>query len=186
MRGALPAEPGDGPASRYEWHPSDDPSADTVSYPLSVVQTGARLCRALAAHYVAIAEGVDPVPAWRFLNQRIDAELAWATWAFLSSELLKPFHPVLDVNVAGKYRVAWRAGPDLPNVVAAQVFNAVVEHAEVRTCPLCGTRFTKQEGRAVYGQNRTKTVTYCTSRCARLKADRDYRARKRAEKGGAR
>lgn len=169
-------------------------------YPVYAVIHALRICQTLVRSYVAAVDGAHTGPLWDFYYDRLrynrfytgapdfnndnvlhwSDEHSWDIWTDIQDSLLAYFHPRLYV-ASGSQTGAPDLGPDLASVVAGQIFNAVVERAEIRICPFCGTRFSKQEGRAAHGQNRRRSVTYCSSSCARAKANRDYRARKRAE-----
>jgi hypothetical protein len=70
----------------------------------------------------------------------------------------------------------------LPNALAAQLFNVVIdEEVPLKVCPICGTSFPRQRGRSEQGQHRSSGGTYCSMKCARAKANRDYRKRKRQQ-----
>jgi hypothetical protein len=144
------------------------------------LQASARLVRSLTAHWVAHCDGEPVVEAWRwaFKGPLLREERCWAAFSETLNLLLRPFSPKVVVDVNARYRVG-ADDPELAAVLALQVHNAVVESLPVRSCPNCGQRFIRQEGRAVHGQYRTSSVTYCSKSCAKAKAQRDYRLRQR-------
>jgi hypothetical protein len=64
-------------------------------------------------------------------------------------------------------------------VCCLELFNHVVERAQVRMCAneRCGRPFARQRGRAEQGQYRLRGVKYCSTYCARAQAQRAYRRR---------
>ena len=64
-------------------------------------------------------------------------------------------------------------------VCCLELFNHLVEHAQVRRCAneRCGRPFARQRGRAEHGQYRLRGVKYCSTYCARAQAQRAYRRR---------
>lgn len=73
--------------------------------------------------------------------------------------------------------------PDLFSALCLQVFNAVAAGRSPLVCAneTCGRRFFVQQGRAEYRQHRTSGVKFCTDRCARAQAQREYRRRQKQE-----
>jgi hypothetical protein len=80
----------------------------------------------------------------------------------------------LDEVVANELREA-----PLYAVCCLELFNHLVEHAQVRRCAneRCGRPFARQRGRAEHGQYRLRGVKYCSTYCARAQAQRAYRRR---------
>lgn len=106
-------------------------------------------------------------------------ERCWATVGGTLNLLLRPFSPkVVVIDVNPRYRLG-ADDPELAAVLALQVHNAVVEALPVGSCPNCGQRFIRQEGRALHGQHRTSSVMYCSKSCAKAKAQREYRLRQK-------
>jgi hypothetical protein len=64
-------------------------------------------------------------------------------------------------------------------VCCLELFNHLMEHAQVRRCAneRCGRPFARQRGRAEHGQYRLRGVKYCSTYCARAQAQRAYRRR---------
>lgn len=74
--------------------------------------------------------------------------------------------------------------PTLYNVVALQIANDIQGQVPKHVCANenCGREFTRQRGRAKYGEYRLKEVLYCSSDCANATSVRNHRRRKAAEK----
>jgi hypothetical protein len=71
------------------------------------------------------------------------------------------------------------------SVCLLELFNHISEDAEYRICKECGRRFVRQEGRARYGQHRTRGKSapqFCSTAHASTFTTRAARARKK--KGG--
>jgi hypothetical protein len=64
-------------------------------------------------------------------------------------------------------------------VCCLELFNHIVEHAQVKICAneRCGRPFARQRGRAEHGQYRLRGVKFCSTYCARAQAQRAYRRR---------
>jgi hypothetical protein len=75
-----------------------------------------------------------------------------------------------------------RVGATLYVAAVAQMFNHLVEGSDYKTCAneTCRRVFVHQvEGVSEYGQYRSEGVIYCSNRCARAQAQREYRRRQR-------
>lgn len=68
--------------------------------------------------------------------------------------------------------------------MAAEIYNHIVEGLPYRVCaaPDCARIFVRQQGRAVHGQHRTRSVLYCSAECGRRVARRRYREKARLAK----
>ncbi len=100
----------------------------------------------------------------------------------------------LQIN-AGLARFAVRVDPAGGQATAAQHFSAyeaaclliandLAEHAPYRRCAneTCRRIFSRQRGRAEYGQHRSTGVTFCTPGCARAQSQRERRRKARDER----
>lgn len=70
----------------------------------------------------------------------------------------------------------------------AQMFNHIAANVDFKICANqpCGRAFVHQvDGLAEYGQYRSEGVIYCSNRCARAQAQREYRRRQAAKKNRA-
>lgn len=104
----------------------------------------------------------------RFLAQGISAGTA-------------PFHPRITTREAKE--------PDQPraplySTCCLELYNHIVEHARYQRCrnDACQRLFVRQKGRAEKGQHRSEGLKYCSKQCARVQAQRDYRARSKEKK----
>ena len=112
----------------------------------------------------------------------------WEEFSRLLSFALETFR--VRVEVRRNDQEFSETGPNVDLYVATclQLFNLMVEDLPVRHCAseTCRRAFYRQIGRAEHGQYRTEgVVRYCSPSCANTQTQREYRRRKRAEKGGA-
>lgn len=110
----------------------------------------------------------------------------------LFDSALHPFHPgvTFDHSPLGSRGSAEielvasheRQSLDLYPICALELYKHVIEAAEYSVCQneACRRLFVRQQGRAQFGQHRTRGVLYCTSSCARAQAQRAYRRRQRS------
>ena len=104
------------------------------------------------------------------------------------TDLMTPFTPVLDMVIDEKaedwspFRGTFLA-PRLENVLALQMFNHLAAEHIYHVCgnETHGGLFVHQRGRAESGQHRSIGVKFCSTKCARSQASRDYRRRQRAK-----
>lgn len=67
---------------------------------------------------------------------------------------------------------------EIPGLVGVEQIDHIAIPAKRCANETCGRWFTLQEGRAEKGQHKKVGVMYCTSKCARAQAQRDYRRRR--------
>ncbi|MEW6472748.1 MAG: hypothetical protein AB1679_10790 [Actinomycetota bacterium] len=137
--------------------------------------------RALTRHWIAALEGADPAPAWADEGFRvIDADMAWGVFVEHFNFGLAAFAPHAEMaSTRIKGVVIGRPHAGLYSGLCLQLANHLAEAAVVRHCAYCGRPFVRQLGGAALGQYRTEGVMYCTVRCARNQAQREYRRRKK-------
>jgi len=144
--------------------------------------------KAMVTHWLAYCDGDPVADAWAqphpIFNQVTNP---WQEFATSISVGLEPYRTRVsywapDVDEAPE------PAADLFSALCLQIFNLVAESLPVHRCAseTCGGRFVRQRGGAEAGQYRTIGVRFCSPACARAQAQREYRRRQRAEKGGAR
>lgn len=94
---------------------------------------------------------------------------------------LEAVHPTLE----GRGFAFGRPVPRILTALCLQMLEFVAEGVPARRCAneTCGRYFTRQRGRARFGQSRTSGVLYCAASCARAQAQREYRRRNRRSSG---
>jgi hypothetical protein len=92
---------------------------------------------------------------------------------------LRPFQPRLIY--AGQEAADELREAPLYAICCLELFNHVVENAQVRICAneTCRRPFVRQRGRAEQGQHRRRGVKFCSNHCARAQAQREHRRRLR-------
>jgi hypothetical protein len=140
----------------------------------------------LAKHVVAAARG-DVVELWDALDEVHAWEMFAAT---LSHALSNAYHARVEVWRTTEDDDDFAVGApqrDLYDALCLQVHQLLVDDLEVRECanPTCRRAFSRQRGRADYGQYRTVGVKFCSSECNNIVKQRRYREkRKRQQKEG--
>lgn len=157
---------------------------------------------ALAASESAILRPPDPGDdTWSWAFGRIDPMQCEdpserrRTWTARALEGIVNFglrEFPMAIQVAGveadQFAHIWRDPPTLFGVLCLQIADFIAEKATVRKCEneSCGQWFSRQSGRAEYGQHRTTgKLMYCSASCARTQGSRAWRRRKRAEREGS-
>jgi hypothetical protein len=149
---------------------------DSATISIRAAALSLRVARALAWHWVYEQEGSEVADAWQ-QEQLYAAEGPWRAFGEYINAGLIPFKMRVDIDGV------WGGSPavDLYSGLCLQLVNAMTEALPPARCAneSCGRPFIRQEGRAEYGQYRTKGVQYCSRNCARAQAQREYRRRQR-------
>lgn len=146
-----------------------------------VVEVRERLLRLrrLAAHLRAWQRDEDVDPLWSDYP-----EPAWFVFNEMLTTAVSAFQPRVDVPGIRRSMVV--PGPTAYSVAALQLLNDLAVETPFRECAneRCphGRLFTRQRGRAKYGQHRTIGTRYCSRDCAKAQAARELRARRRRDK----
>jgi hypothetical protein len=144
----------------------------------------------LSRHVLAYRTGVDVRVAWVDLGKRTPQSegQAWEMWTRGINRHLRGFqmHVVADFG-EGQTSRGWDLDlrrPTLAEVAAQQLALLASGGEEVLHCANdhCGRPFTRQRGRARYGEGHSSGVLYCSNLCARAQAERNRRARRAAER----
>lgn len=169
--------------------------AVTVRVPVASAAYRLRVLRALAAHYLAWQDddGAGVVDAWRssgFDGPSTEVE-AWWNWERHVNAALGAFP--LRVSVVDEADGAEVFGV-LTDPVRTTYHVAILQLARLASSGLrvarcanvfCGRAFTRQRtARREWGAGHVQGVKYCSRACAKAQAERERRARKRAESGG--
>lgn len=178
------------PDQRDRWHMIDGPQRGLVDLG-QLVERLAALQRA-ARHLIAVRMGKPTLDIWYGNTPGVvesdEAEGVTAgDFVRTLNEALRPLQPhvVLTYDDGGPIGERDFGHPlvTIVEAMAVQLFNLVLEdEIPLKVCPVCGSSFQRQRGRSEQGQHRSAGVTYCSMQCARAKANRDYRKRKRQEK----
>ena len=139
-----------------------------------------RVLHALAGHVIRSAVGEPPVEAWTSAGFRGDDPEPWGTFVMTMNVALKPF----SVHVRYPGADTLLDAPSTYEIAALQLAQLIAEERHVRNCAneRCTRLFTRQRGRAKYDKTGHSTgVLYCSAQCAKAQAERNRRARQRAE-----
>ncbi|MGB7964069.1 MAG: hypothetical protein WCF12_14095 [Propionicimonas sp.] len=139
-----------------------------------------RVLRALVGHTLAADSDLPPIEAWAAEGFRPDATEPWGTFVLTMNAALKPF----SVHVRYPGAETLLDTPSTYEVAALQLAKLIAEHRQVRHCAneRCTRLFTRQRGRAKYDNTGHSTgVIYCSNLCAKAQAERNRRARNRAQ-----
>ncbi len=121
-----------------------------------------------------------PIDAWTQSGFRSDDPEPWGAFVMAMNAALKPF----SVHVRYPGADALLDAPSTYEVAVLQLAQLIAEDRQVRPCAneRCTRLFTRQRGRAKYDKTGHSTgVLYCSAQCAKAQAERNRRARLRAE-----
>lgn len=159
---------------------------------LELFRFQARCLRDLLRAWRWIHDGVEPTewesPVW----QSEDPEMPLPTDRSGAARLLRqgirdglaPFRPELRLGSSGNAALPYGGGQPFYYICCLELFNHIADNAAYKVCANepCGRLFVRQEGGARHGQHRTVGLKYCTPKCARAQAAREYRRRQRETK----
>ncbi len=140
-----------------------------------------RVVKRLGDHAKLFAADKDVRLAWK--DHGLSEQKAWQEFARYMNSALKPFHARVDDGSSVQL-------PSVFEVAVLQIFNDLTESATYRECAneTCRRLFIRQRDSAAAGRSkgyyaRAEGVRYCSRRCANEQTQRDYRRRKKAQKG---
>jgi hypothetical protein len=109
----------------------------------------------------------------RLEDSRPEAPLLFAD-SMTATEREGTLYPTAPVHGTPR----WLPTSTLYNQICRQHYNAIVRPPTFHVChrASCEQVFVQQRGRAKAGQHRTKSVNYCSTRCANAEAQRKWRA----------
>jgi hypothetical protein len=140
--------------------------------------------RALRRHVLAHAAGEAVAPLWP--DARGDEE-AWERFSWHANAALRVFHVrVSAVDQRGQHvGISGLALPTAYEAAVLQLTNDLLIGADFKICAAegCGRAFARQRDRSVHGYSRRSGVVCCSRSCANTQTQREYRRRKRAERG---
>lgn len=151
--------------------------------------------RAIVAHWEAhqTANERGIVAAWvdNGFDKPPTVGVAWDWWADALNGALEPFRAHVEVVSEDKHG-SRHHGWDRPQVtsyaaMAAEVLNDIATGTEWRHCANepCDKLFARQQGRAEFGQYRTRGVRFCSKGCAKAQMQRELRRRRaKSDNGG--
>jgi len=162
------------------------------TWPMHVLEQRYQLkvTRALVGHWLNDQAGRPVEDAW-MEELGLIPDQPWVTFCRELTNGLAPFRVRVELKggFPGAHESRVGLGPGLYEAMCLQLFNLIAEGLPPRQCAneTCQRFFFRQIGRAEHGQYRTEgVVRYCSPSCANTQSQRDYRRRKRAEKGDAR
>ena len=165
--------------------------------PLAVVRTAVQVLQALVRWWAWVVP--SEITAEWLRDDDPDAEffLAWMPFGYpmnqfdgllfgieLLNSYLEATHPLhLGVVTATSTRSLMTSQATVTDLVTLELTRFVAEKIPARICAneTCGRAYVRQTGRAKHGQHRTSATKYCSDRCARAQAQREYRRREAAK-----
>jgi hypothetical protein len=124
----------------------------------------------------------DYAPAWLSHGHPApkNESQGWLWFDTLINAALRPYHVHVQTYPGGTLTGA-TPRPTLYQACALQLHNYVAEATPFGRCAneRCGHLFTRQRGRAQYGQHRSTGVRFCSHSCAKAQGERQRRRRLR-------
>ncbi len=164
--------------------PMDGPRTTWMA-PVSAIALHVQTLRIMASHLKAYFDGgsdQDYASAW--LSQGALApeqeSQGWLRFDMLINAALRPYHAHVQSYPGGTLTGA-SPMPTLYQACALQLYNYIVAATPFAHCAneQCGRTFTRQRGRAKYGQHRSTGVRFCSHSCAKAQSERERRRRLR-------
>jgi hypothetical protein len=146
----------------------------------ALLEVSAKTMQSLVNQWLGLFEAASPASAWTWLSETPGPgnEECLSIFEGLMNWLLEPFAPRVEVATP----TTQGSPPALAAVIARQLFNAIEEGRPPKTCPRCGTRFIRHEGRDQHGQNRLEGVKFCSRKCGKAATEKARRDRLREQK----
>jgi hypothetical protein len=171
---------------RLEPEIPDDGPRTTWMVPESAISLHVRALRIMADHlkvYFAAGTGDDYGPVWLahgYPEAPRNEGQGWLWFDTLINAALRPCHAHVQFHPGGSLTGATPM-PTLYQACALQLYNYVAEETPFGHCAneRCGRLFTRQRGRAMYGQHRSTGVRFCSHSCAKAQGERERRRRLR-------
>ena len=157
------------------------PSDADTSMPLDEVRHAAALIRTLTSIYYLHESGQfsdDDIADWEWDAEWVPPPTdAVAGHIFFTEEMNRLLQSVTPTVGFGNHR---RSPLTLLDVLVIQLFNDVADEVTYKTCAneSCRGLFVNQIDRKVKRRSRTNGARYCSPRCSRAQAQRNYRLRK--------
>ena len=151
-----------------------------------------RALRAATRQWLAFDAGDDPCAVWSAEGfNRPRTELMALDWwlgyvnAAVSGNQMHVIAELEDGQSRGS-ELDFRHQP-IYAVAMQQLAQLASSGEQIRHCAndRCGKPFTRQRGRAKYGESHASGVLYCSNLCARAQSERQRRARRTAERKAA-
>lgn len=166
--------------SRLARSTEEERRASPRAHSLRVEAHYLRVLHALTGHVIRSAAHEPPLEAWTRAGFRIDDPGPWGLFVMTMNAALKPF----SVHVRYPGADTLLDTPSTYEIAVLQLAQLIAEDRQVRPCAneRCTRLFTRQRGRAKYDKTGHSTgVLYCSAQCAKAQAERQRRARMRAE-----
>jgi len=167
-------------AAREEVYNDLYPHADHLIH-LDEIALRVRVVQRLTHHVELLASGDHVTQAWRDCDDEVSA---WRSFTECANAALRDFHVHVHVDLGGRAFKIGRPLTTVYSVAVLQIVNDLAEGGAYRSCAneTCRRPFLRQRGRSRY-YSRAEGVRYCSRDCANAQTQRDYRRRRRNERG---